>query len=110
VAYGSENIEVASRPLTGEEHALLSALLAAEFPGRERLAEQLTNAHARLVDTEGSLELSVSGGVAAYVARRIPVEAELEDIDGVTIHVLLHVVGAPSTSWSKGLLTDKEAS
>jgi len=31
-------------------------------------------------------------GVAAHVARRVPVEAELEDVDGVTIHVLLHVV------------------
>jgi hypothetical protein len=92
VADSSDVIEVAPRPLTGQEHALLATLLGADFPGRETLTEQLAQAHARRVDTEGSLELSVSGGSAADVVRRIPVEAELEDIDGVTIHVLLHVV------------------
>jgi hypothetical protein len=30
--------------------------------------------------------------VPAVVERRIPVEAELKDADGVTIHVLLHVL------------------
>lgn len=38
------------------------------------------------------LELSVSDGPPACVVRRIPVEAEADDNDGATIHLLLHVV------------------
>ena len=70
----------------------MAVLLGADFPGREALGQQVSTARARRVDTEGSLELSVLDGEAADVVRRIPVEGELEDSDGVSIHVLLHVV------------------
>jgi hypothetical protein len=47
----------------------------------------------RRIDAEGSLELQPSHDARpAEVVRRIPVEAETEDVDGVPIHVLLHVV------------------
>jgi hypothetical protein len=92
MAERSEGIEEVLRPLTEEELSLLAVLLGADFPGREALREQVGKAKARRVDTEGSLELSVPVGEAANVVRRIPVEAELEDSDGVAIHVLLHVV------------------
>jgi hypothetical protein len=44
----------------------------------------------KTIDECGSLELLTD--VNAHVVKRIPVEGEAEDKDGVAIHVLLHVV------------------
>jgi hypothetical protein len=66
-------------------------LLSQEFPGRDGLVKQFGSAEVRSIDGDGSLEIRVSAGaVRADVARRVPIEAELEDLDGVQIHVLLH--------------------
>jgi hypothetical protein len=67
-------------------------LLSAGFPGRDTLMEQAAVASVRSIDNNGSLEFAPPDKEPAKVARRIPVEAELEDSDGVTIHMLLHVV------------------
>lgn len=67
-------------------------LLSADFPGRNAVAEQVAVASVRAIDNNGSLEFAPSDKSLAEVVRRIPVEAELDDGDGVTIHVLLHVV------------------
>ena len=80
------------RPPTPEEVALLSVLLSSSFPGREALARQATDLVVRPLDTDGSLELKPNRGPSANVQRRIPVEGELDDADGVTVHVLLHVL------------------
>jgi hypothetical protein len=80
------------RSLTEDEHALIERLLSADFEGREALAEQLEAAVVRRIDADGSLEFAPSGGPPAHTARRIPVEAEFEDEDGVTVHLLLHVL------------------
>lgn len=80
------------RSPTGTEHAILRKLLAVDFPGKADLVTQLTSLRVRTLDAEGSLALEASpSSPAARVMRRIPVEAELEDRDGVTVHVLLHV-------------------
>jgi hypothetical protein len=72
---------------------VLKKLLSDEFHGRESLLEQLTNIEARTIDSNGSLELAPPDGARqAEVVGRIPVEAELDDRDGMKIHVLLHVV------------------
>jgi hypothetical protein len=70
----------------------LEVLLAADFPGNTALKEQISRAMVRQIDADGSLKFSVSGGQLAEVVRRIPVEAETVDSDGLTIHLLLHVV------------------
>lgn len=80
------------RPLSELEGQLLAALLSTDFLGRDALAEQVAVASVRKIDRNGSLEFASSDGPPAEVARRIPVEAELDDSDGLTIHVLLHVV------------------
>lgn len=80
------------RPLTPDESALISALLSVPFAGREALSTQAGVLAVRPLDADGSLELAPSDGPRADVVGRIPVEGELEDLDGVTIHVLLHVV------------------
>jgi hypothetical protein len=46
----------------------------------------------RQLDDNGTSDLLVRSGAKANVRHRIPVEVEGEDIDGTTIHVLLHVV------------------
>lgn len=80
------------RPLSDLERQLLVALLSTDFSGREAVAEQVAVASVREIDDNGSLEFAPSDKTPAEVVRRIPVEAELDDSDGVTIHVLLHVV------------------
>jgi hypothetical protein len=67
-------------------------LLGAEFPGRDVLTAQLRSAMVVALDSNGSLRFDVRDGGQAEVVRRIPVEAETEDGDGVTIHLLLHVI------------------
>lgn len=71
---------------------MLAALLSTDFSGREAVAEQVAVASVCEIDDNGSLEFAPSDKPPAEVVRRIPVEAELDDSDGVTIHVLLHVV------------------
>src|ERR1700753_137989 len=80
------------RPPSAAERTLLAAFLRAAFPGGPALAEQLQEVRSRRMEADGSLALEPSPGVLrADVIRRIPVEAELEDTDGATIHLLLHV-------------------
>ena len=71
---------------------ILAVLLAADFPGRDAVVAQIAAAKGRRIDDDGSLELSVVDAPPAAVERRIPVEAEIEDLDGVTVHLLLHVL------------------
>jgi len=80
------------RELRRNERELLNALLAQEFPGHNALSGQLASARARTIVDNPSLDLQVKGGLAADVERRIPIEAEVEDADGVSVHILLHVV------------------
>lgn len=80
------------RAPTPDERRLLELLLEADFPGRSELVVQARDCQVRPIDTNGSLALRSSGTPSASVVRRIPIEAETEDKDGVGIHVLLHVV------------------
>ncbi len=81
------------RDLSFEEQRLLERLLEMQFAGRDELLSQLASCLAREVDDNGSLELvSHAGERRADVRSRVPVEAEYEDADGVTVHLLLHVV------------------
>src|SRR5580658_6932734 len=80
------------RPLSDLEEQLLTVLLSTDFSGRDVLVEQVAVASVREIDDNGSLEFAPSDKKPAEVVRRIPVEAELDDSDGITIHLLLHVV------------------
>jgi len=68
-------------------------LLSADFPGERELVDQARGALAETLDADGSIALRPAvDATAAQVVGRIPVEAEFEDLDGATVHVLLHVV------------------
>ena len=86
------NPQAQFRKPTKEEQTLLQRLLEAEFPGKEQLAPMVQDMLVRPIDEAGSLELRTQANTRATVIKRIPVEAEAKDKDGVTIHVLLHVV------------------
>jgi hypothetical protein len=80
------------RPPSRVESALLEKLLSNQFEGRDDLVTQLPGLHVRNLDINGSLKLLPQAGVAASVSRRIPVEGEVVDTDGVNVHILLHVL------------------
>jgi uncharacterized protein DUF6984 len=80
------------RPLSPVELGIVFTLLSADFPGRDELLEQLSECKVRTLDENGSLEFLLYDKRPAMVVRRIPVEAEMEDKDGIIIHILLHVV------------------
>ena len=80
------------RPLSQTERDILGRLLERDFPGREEIRRQLEQCLVRIIDEEGSLEFKVESKVSAPVARRVPVEAEMRDEDGIPVRLLLHVV------------------
>lgn len=80
------------RPLNNTEEQLVESLLEKDFPGRDMLVNQISTSLVREVDADGSLSFETRTKTKADVTKRIPVEGEFEDLDGVVIHVLLHVV------------------
>ena len=81
------------RPLADGERAILDRLLSDYFPGRDALLAQAHDVQVRPIDPDGSLVFVPDPDAPrAEVKRRIPVEAETNDLDGVVIHVLLHVI------------------
>src|SRR5262249_3197084 len=61
---------------------------------KQQIAEQLRSYRVKRIDGEGSLELQLAVRARpAKVDKRISVEAEAPDSDGVAVHFLLHVVG-----------------
>ncbi|HWF38442.1 MAG TPA: hypothetical protein VG322_07980 [Candidatus Acidoferrales bacterium] len=80
------------REPTEAEGLLFKRFLDADFPGRNELAPLLQRVLVRTIDEDGGLELQSQVEGKAPVAKRVPVEAEANDEDGVVIHMLLHVV------------------
>lgn len=80
------------RQLTDNERRLVNRLLEKDFPGRDAISEQVNEALVKQIDENGSLEFDVGIAPKAVSKFRIPTEGEIEDIDGVIVHVLLHVV------------------
>lgn len=78
-------------PLAPNERALVDALLAEAFLGRDELRAQVDGAEVRTIDSDGSFALKVSGP-AAHVLHRVPVTGSTRDAEGLGVEVLLHVV------------------
>jgi hypothetical protein len=85
-------IESEFREPTVREQALLNRLLEAEFPGRDELDPLLRRVFVKTIDEDGGLGLQSQIEGKAPVVKRVPVEAEGRDEDGVVIHMELHVV------------------
>ncbi len=84
--------EDAFRQPTSTEAKLIRRLLEADFPGKREIARQLRYFRVRTIDNEGSFELELTGDSEPVVInKRIPVEAEGVDEDGIHVHILLHV-------------------
>lgn len=80
------------RAQTKWERGLFDRLLESSFSGRDQLKAQLREAVVRKIDENGGLAILVTTGPKAEVLRRVPVEAECSDADGIMIHFLLHVI------------------
>jgi hypothetical protein len=80
------------RKFTEDETRLIGMLLREPFPGSDAILDQLRNCQVTEIDSDGSLQIHVTAGPRVQTNFRIPVEAEFVDQDGVTAHVLLHVV------------------
>jgi hypothetical protein len=85
------------RKPTEREQGLLGRLLEADFPGKEELAPLLRNLLVKTIDAHGCLELRSQAEGKSPVVKRVPVEAEAKDEDGVVVHMLLHVVDGRPT-------------
>jgi hypothetical protein len=79
------------------EKELMCRLPAVKFPGQKEIAEQLSDCLLKRVHGDESLEFQNRSSTLAPVEKRIPVEAEAKDQDGLTIHALLHVVKGKAT-------------
>jgi hypothetical protein len=88
------DIEQQFRPPTAAEAEVIQRLVQADFPGKKEIADQLNRYRVRRIDDEGSLalELSSDAPAAKVVEKRIPVEAEAPDADGISVRFLLHVI------------------
>lgn len=80
------------RPITDAECALLGRLLDTEFKGRDAVREQINHSLVRVIDENGSLEFNVQTDLEADVEKRISIEGQSVDVDGMAVHFLLHVV------------------
>ncbi len=79
------------RPLKIEEKRILNRLLSANFPGRDKILQQISNCEVKeWSDGSRSLEFRTSSEAAANVIDRIPVEGRFGP-NGV-IQILLHVL------------------
>jgi len=95
VAHPPERMKVEQhfREPTRTETEVIQRLLAADFPGKDDIAKQMAGCRVRTIDDEGSLELELRHAPRpAAVEKRIPVEADAVDEDGIHVHFLLHVV------------------
>jgi hypothetical protein len=92
------------REMNDTERAILARLLEIPFPGSEDVAEQLQRVLIRQIDDNGTLDFLIRTNAKANVQNSVPVEAEGEDLDGTTIHLLLHVIGGTT----RGLEVYKE--
>jgi hypothetical protein len=95
------------RNLTEEERRLIERLLEEDFPGRDAILQQIKNSRVTEWDDHNrSLAFEVGPSPLSFPKSRIPVEGEFEDVDGVTIHILLHVIDG----WVKDLEVYKDDS
>jgi len=85
-------VDSSFRPLKTHERELLEKLLEPKFPGRDELRRQLYSVVAKQMFEDGTLALQCDRSDPAPVKWPVPTEGECPDADGVTIHVLLHVV------------------
>jgi len=80
------------RPLRAEEQQIFNRLFLCNFPGRDELRRQLVDLKVSQLDENGWISLHPSVKDPAVVKYRVPIEGSYPDVDGVQIHILLHVV------------------
>lgn len=81
------------RNLYSWEREILDKLLEQNFFGRDQIRAQLSNCKVSILDDEGSIKFHLKEDIpVADIKKRIPIEAQVSDEDGIMIHILLHIV------------------
>jgi hypothetical protein len=81
------------RAPTDHERRIIAKLIDPLVAVRKVLLQQLATVRVKQIDDDGSLELRTDpDATAVSLVHRVPVEAEVKDIDGTTVVVALHVV------------------
>jgi hypothetical protein len=76
-----------------QARALVQRMLRETFAGAAQLRAQLGSAVLAPTERDGCWSFQVVSQYLAMVHRRVPVQAEATDSDGVPLHASLHVVG-----------------
>lgn len=79
------------RSASHHELDVLRTLLRDDFQGSAALRPQLNGLQVSELDQNGSLKLRPAGAESTSAHYQIPVEATYLDLDGIDVHVLLHV-------------------
>ena len=78
---------------TDYDNQLIKRLLDTPFTGSDSILAQLEHCRVREFDNNGSIEFLIPiDSPLAQVEKRVAVEGVYTDSDGITAHVLLHVV------------------
>jgi hypothetical protein len=82
------------RELDDYERMVITRILSQEFDGRDRLEKQLEHARVRSIEDDDSIEFeSPVGFEGEHFKQTVPLETFYRDVDGDTVHLVLHVTG-----------------
>jgi hypothetical protein len=70
---------------------LMARMASVDIPSIEAIRSQLQSAKTRVVDNDGSFQTDCHGPPWVS-APRVPIEARYEDLDGIPIDILMHVI------------------
>ncbi|MDD2717225.1 MAG: hypothetical protein PHW04_15155 [Candidatus Wallbacteria bacterium] len=80
------------RRMTSWELEIMQKLMEPDFPGRDILRQQLKSATVKTIDENSSLGIKCNTAEKAVVQKTVPTEGEYQDSDGISVHILLHVM------------------
>lgn len=85
------DVDMSYRKITSAERALIERMLSFRSDENDEGSIQVED-HVKVIDKEGSLKFAHESQPKRMQQEKFPVEAQLQDLDGIWIHALLFVV------------------
>lgn len=85
--------EISYREVTPTERLLLNRLIFLRPLKGDQPAVEVEQYRVRVLDEQGSLKFAHNFDFKQLEQRKFPVEAQVQDVDGIWIHALLFTVG-----------------